>query len=48
MITIFQVTDFISSRPMREKYLGSFYSQASAEEKLGWYFIHQCCRVERF
>lgn len=48
MINLIQTSDFLSSRPIREKNLGSFFSLASAEEKLGWYFVHQCCRVERF
>ncbi len=48
MITIFQVKDFLSSRSIQERNLGSFFSQESAEEKLGWFFVHQCCRVEKF
>lgn len=48
MITVFQTSDFLSSRPIREKNLGSFFSLASAEEKLGWFFVHQCCRTAPF
>lgn len=48
MITIFQVNDLLSSRAMKPKYLGSFYSVKSAEDKLGWFFVHHCCLIERF
>lgn len=48
MITVFQVKDFLSSREMRPKYLGSFYSIKSAEDNLGWFFVHHCCLIERF
>lgn len=48
MITVFQYKDFLTDRRIKPKYLGSFYSIESAEEKLGWYFIHHCCLLERF
>ena len=48
MITITQVKDFLSSRQIRERNLGSFFSLKSAEDQLGWYFVHSACRIDRF
>lgn len=49
MVTIFQTRDFLSGRSFgRSKYLGSFYSRKSAEDKLGWFFVQSCCEVTKF
>ncbi len=49
MITVFQtrgwLTDVLLPRP---KYLGSFFSVESAEDKLGSFFLRNCCEVTDF
>ena len=48
MVTIIQVKDFLSSRQIKERYLGCFFSLERAENALGWYFVHSVCRIARF
>jgi hypothetical protein len=48
MTTIIQVKDFLSGLHVLEINLGSFFSLKSAEDHLGWYFIHTACLIERF
>lgn len=49
MVTIFQVRDFMGGEIRKgPKYLGSFFSVESAEEKLGWFFFHNCCEARPF
>ena len=49
MITLFQITDWPNDSlfPQR-RYIGSFFSVESAEAKLGWHFVHNCCEVTDF
>lgn len=49
MVTIFQHADFLSGRALsNRKYLGSFFSRESAEQKLGFFFLANFCDVEKF
>lgn len=49
MVTIYQHTDFMTDRRFnRRRYVGSFFSRESAEEKLGWFFVAEFCDVEPF
>lgn len=49
MITVYQNRDFLTNRLLsKPKYLGSFFSQESAEDKLGWFFFHHVCSVQQF
>ena len=52
MVTIIQVTEFVQPlEPMQAKhgkYIGSFFSLESAEEKLGFFFVHHCCVIKPF
>ena len=49
MITLFQTETWPQQRRMSgREYLGSFFSVESAEDKLGWYFVHNCCEIQDF
>ena len=48
MITVFQTRDFLSHDKRINKYIGSFKSVESAEEKLGFYFFWSCCVATPF
>lgn len=49
MITLFQTETWPQQRRLSQReYLGSFFSVESAEAKLGWYFVHNCCEIDDF
>lgn len=49
MITVYQNRDFLTNRLLSNpKYIGSFFSEKSAEDKLGWFFFHQVCSTQQF
>lgn len=49
MVTVFQVFAVLDlHQPIQPKYIGSFFSRESAEEKLGWWFVAECCVVQKF
>jgi len=49
MTTVYQTRDFLTGRLLSQpKYLGSFFSEKSAEDKLGWFFFHQVCSAQKF
>ena len=49
MISVWQRKDFWTGRRMNKaKCLGYFFSLESAKKKLGWFFVHDCCRIESF
>ncbi len=49
MVTLFQISDWPSGRIYpRRKYIGSFFSVESAEAKLGWFFVSNCCEIYVF
>ena len=49
MTTVYQTRDFFTGRLLsKPKYLGSFFSEKSAEDKLGWFFFHKVCTAQKF
>ena len=49
MITLFQTETWPQqSRLSKREYIGSFFSVESAEDKIGWYFVHNCCEIQDF
>jgi hypothetical protein len=49
MVTVFQTSGWPTDCLLpRQKYIGSFFSVESAEEKLGVFFLRNCCEVTDF